>query len=143
MQIKRRFTTAGKSPYEKIPFRRATSEIKNPDGSVVFKCENFAVPEHWSAVAADILPRLLIDRLAVKVLPGAHQLGLVGQVGVRKDRRHRHHIDLVDLLFRWQREGVSHDDPGDRRVLEPIGRRIGKHGVGGRDALKRWKAAVS
>ena len=33
MQIKRRFTTAGKSPYEKIPFRRATSEIKNPDGS--------------------------------------------------------------------------------------------------------------
>ena len=43
MQIKRRFTTAGKSPYEKIPFRRATSEIKNPDGSVVFKLENFAV----------------------------------------------------------------------------------------------------
>jgi hypothetical protein len=44
MQIKRRFTTAGKSPYEKIPFRRATSEIKNPDGSVVFKLENFRRP---------------------------------------------------------------------------------------------------
>jgi ribonucleoside-diphosphate reductase alpha chain len=55
MQIKRRFTTAGKSPYEKIPFRRATSEIKNPDGSVVFRLENFEVPEHWSQVAADIL----------------------------------------------------------------------------------------
>src|SRR3979490_2997922 len=54
MQIKRRFTTAGKSPYEKVPFRRATSEIKNPDGSVVFKCENFAVPEHWSAGAGAI-----------------------------------------------------------------------------------------
>ena len=55
MQIKRRFTTAGKSPYEKIPFRRATSEIKNPDGSVVFRLADFAVPEHWSQVAADIL----------------------------------------------------------------------------------------
>ena len=44
MQIKRRFTTAGKSPYEKIPFRRATSEIKNPDGSVVFSLQDFAVP---------------------------------------------------------------------------------------------------
>ena len=55
MHIKRRFTTAGKSPYENIPFRRATSEIKNPDGSVVFRLENFEVPEHWSQVAADIL----------------------------------------------------------------------------------------
>jgi ribonucleoside-diphosphate reductase alpha chain len=55
MQIKRRFTAAGKSPYETIPFRRATSEIKNPDGSVVFRLQDFAVPEHWSQVAADIL----------------------------------------------------------------------------------------
>jgi ribonucleoside-diphosphate reductase alpha chain len=55
MQIKRRFTAAGKSPYESIPFRRATSEIKNPDGSVVFRLADFAVPEHWSQVAADIL----------------------------------------------------------------------------------------
>src|SRR5436190_1144874 len=65
MQIKRRFTTAGKSPYEKIPFRRATSEIKNPDGSVVFKCENFAVPEHWSAVAADILAQKYFRKAGV------------------------------------------------------------------------------
>ena len=65
MQIKRRFTTAGKSPYEKVPFRRATSEIKNPDGSVVFKCENFAVPEHWSAVAADILAQKYFRKAGV------------------------------------------------------------------------------
>ncbi len=55
MQIKRRFTKAGKSPYDKIPFRRAVSEIKNPDGSIVFRLENLEVPEHWSQVAADIL----------------------------------------------------------------------------------------
>src|SRR5437762_3179560 len=65
MQIKRRFTTAGKSPYEKVPFRRATSEIKNPDGSVVFKLENFAVPEHWSPVAADILAQKYFRKAGV------------------------------------------------------------------------------
>ena len=65
MQIKRRFTTAGKSPYANIPFRRATSEIKNPDGSVVFKLENFAVPEHWSQVAADILAQKYFRKAGV------------------------------------------------------------------------------
>src|SRR5688572_3898763 len=65
MQIKRRFTTAGKSPYEKIPFRRATSEIKNPDGSVVFRLEGFLVPEHWSQVAADILAQKYFRKAGV------------------------------------------------------------------------------
>ncbi len=65
MQITRRFTTAGKSPYDKIPFRRATSEIKNPDGSVVFRQEGFAVPEHWSPVAADILAQKYFRKAGV------------------------------------------------------------------------------
>ncbi len=65
MQIKRRFTTAGKSPYEKIPFRRATSEIRNPDGSVVFRLEGFLVPEHWSQVAADILAQKYFRKAGV------------------------------------------------------------------------------
>jgi ribonucleoside-diphosphate reductase alpha chain len=65
MQIKRRFTTAGKSPYEKIPFRRATSEIRNPDGSSVFRLEGFTVPEHWSQVAADILAQKYFRKAGV------------------------------------------------------------------------------
>ena len=65
MQIKRRFTTAGRSPYESIQFRRATSEIKNPDGSIVFRLENFAVPEHWSQVAADILAQKYFRKAGV------------------------------------------------------------------------------
>ena len=36
MHIARRFTTAGRDPYETVPFRTASSEIRNPDGSVVF-----------------------------------------------------------------------------------------------------------
>ena len=65
MKITRRFTEAGKSPYEKIAFRRATSEIKNPDGSVVFRLEGFEVPEHWSQVAADILAQKYFRKAGV------------------------------------------------------------------------------
>src|ERR1700761_2820400 len=35
MHIARRFTTAGQDPYARVAFRSATSEIRNPDGSVV------------------------------------------------------------------------------------------------------------
>jgi hypothetical protein len=34
MHIARRFTTAGQDPYASVPFRNATREIRNPDGSV-------------------------------------------------------------------------------------------------------------
>ena len=40
MRIERRHTTSGQSPYAGIDFRLTTSEIRNPDGSVVFKLEN-------------------------------------------------------------------------------------------------------
>ena len=36
MRIERRFTKDGQSPYAEIEFRLTASEIKNPDGSVVF-----------------------------------------------------------------------------------------------------------
>jgi ribonucleoside-diphosphate reductase alpha chain len=65
MKITRRFTTAGRSPYADIPFRRATSEIKNPDGSTVFKLEGFEVPEHWSQVASDILAQKYFRKAGV------------------------------------------------------------------------------
>ncbi|MEQ8510711.1 MAG: vitamin B12-dependent ribonucleotide reductase [Rhodospirillaceae bacterium] len=55
MRITRRFTTAGTSPYETIPFRTIKSEIKNPDGSVVFSQDAIMVPEEWSQVACDVL----------------------------------------------------------------------------------------
>ena len=65
MKITRRFTTAGKSPYESIEFRRATSEIKNPDGSIVFRLEGFEVPSDWSQVAADILAQKYFRKAGV------------------------------------------------------------------------------
>src|SRR3972149_5427081 len=65
MKITRRFTEAGKSPYASIAFRRATSEIKNPDGSIVFRLDGFDVPEDWSQVAADILAQKYFRKAGV------------------------------------------------------------------------------
>ena len=65
MKITRRFTVAGQSPYDSIPFREATSEIKNPDGSTVFKLEGLMVPEHWSQVAADIIAQKYLRKAGV------------------------------------------------------------------------------
>src|SRR5690348_297062 len=55
MRIERRNTSSGQSPYAGIDFRLTTSEIKNPDGSVVFHLDNVEVPTAWSQVASDVL----------------------------------------------------------------------------------------
>ena len=55
MRIERRYTKDGQSAYAGIEFRFTASEIRNPDGSVVFKLDNVEVPEFWSQVASDVL----------------------------------------------------------------------------------------
>ncbi len=55
MRIARRFTVAGQDPYQSIGFRKTTSEIRNPDGSIVFQLADIEVPAEWSQVACDIL----------------------------------------------------------------------------------------
>jgi len=55
MRIDRRFTDPKKGPYAGIKFRKTSSEIRNPDGSVVFQNSDIEVPADWSQVACDIL----------------------------------------------------------------------------------------
>jgi ribonucleoside-diphosphate reductase alpha chain len=55
MRIERRYTKEGQSPYAEIEFRLTTSEIRNPDGSVVFRADNVEIPTSWSQVASDVL----------------------------------------------------------------------------------------
>ncbi|MCR9134836.1 MAG: vitamin B12-dependent ribonucleotide reductase [Alphaproteobacteria bacterium] len=65
MRIERQFTKQGQSPYADIEFRKATSEIKNPDGSVVFRLENIDVPTQFSQVASDILAQKYFRKAGV------------------------------------------------------------------------------
>ncbi|HWK46713.1 MAG TPA: adenosylcobalamin-dependent ribonucleoside-diphosphate reductase, partial [Stellaceae bacterium] len=65
MRIARRFTREGQDPYADIPFTTATSEIRNPDGSVVFRLADIAVPQEWSQVACDILAQKYFRKAGV------------------------------------------------------------------------------
>ena len=65
MRIERHFTKEGQSAYAAIEFRKAISEIKNPDGSVVFRLENIDVPKQFSQVAADILAQKYFRKAGV------------------------------------------------------------------------------
>jgi ribonucleoside-diphosphate reductase alpha chain len=65
MRIERRFTKKGQSPYADIAFRETTSELKNPDGKLIFQLEGFLVPGQWSQVAADILAQKYFRKAGV------------------------------------------------------------------------------
>ena len=65
MRIERHYTKANTSPYADIAFRHATSEIRNPDGSIVFRLENIEVPQAWSQVASDVLAQKYFRKAGV------------------------------------------------------------------------------
>ncbi len=65
MRIERRYTKDGQPAYADIGFRLTTSEIRNPDGSVVFKLDNVEVPEFWSQVASDVLAQKYFRKAGV------------------------------------------------------------------------------
>jgi ribonucleoside-diphosphate reductase alpha chain len=67
MKIERRFTEAGKDAYAALSFRKTTSEIRNPDGSVVFQLKDIEVPASWSQVACDILAQKYFRKAGVPV----------------------------------------------------------------------------
>ena len=65
MRIERRYTKDGQSAYADIPFRLTASEIRNPDGSVVFHADDVEVPASWSQVAADVLAQKYFRKAGV------------------------------------------------------------------------------
>lgn len=65
MRIERRFTSAGQSPYASLEFRGAKSEIRNPDGSVVFSLDGIDIPASWSQVAADVIAQKYFRKAGV------------------------------------------------------------------------------
>ncbi|MGQ9797772.1 MAG: vitamin B12-dependent ribonucleotide reductase [Ignavibacterium sp.] len=49
-------------------FEKRTSEIRNPDGSIVFKMEDVYVPSQWSQVATDIIAQKYFRKAGVPKL---------------------------------------------------------------------------
>src|SRR5210317_2554961 len=65
MRVERRFTVEGKGPYAGVELRKATSEIKNPDGSIVFQLKDIEVPKSWSQVASDVIAQKYFRKAGV------------------------------------------------------------------------------
>ncbi|NCZ65087.1 MAG: vitamin B12-dependent ribonucleotide reductase [Rhodobacteraceae bacterium] len=67
MKIERKFTKAGQDAYADIEFVTTSSEIRNPDGTVVFHLENVEVPKSWSQVASDVIAQKYFRKAGVPV----------------------------------------------------------------------------
>ena len=73
MRIERHYTEAGASPYDRIPFATTRSEIRNPDGSIVFALDAIEVPAAWSQVAADVLAQKYFRKAGVPTRLKRHE----------------------------------------------------------------------
>ena len=106
MRINRHFTTAEHSPYEGIAFRQSASEIRNPDGSIVFHQEGIEVPQSWSQVACDVLAQKYFRKAGVPKL-----LRPVPEDGVPE--------------FLWRKTAASADVTGEHSAKQVFDRLAG------------------
>jgi len=65
MRIDRHFTGTESCPYAAQEWRTAVSEIRNPDGSIVFHMGDVEVPTSWSQVATDIIAQKYFRKAGV------------------------------------------------------------------------------
>ncbi len=65
MKIERKFTKAGQDAYAELDFITTVSEIRNPDGKVVFRLDDVEVPEGWSQVASDVIAQKYFRKAGV------------------------------------------------------------------------------
>ncbi|MBF0105022.1 MAG: vitamin B12-dependent ribonucleotide reductase [Deltaproteobacteria bacterium] len=71
MKVKRVFTKKEGTPYDGFKFVSRVSEVKNPDGSIVFHMDNVKVPEQWSQVATDVLAQKYFRKAGVPLVDEA------------------------------------------------------------------------
>jgi len=106
MRIRRQFTVENSSPYQGIAFRNASSEIRNPDGSVVFQQTDIEVPESWSQVACDVLAQKYFRKAGVP-----SDLKPVAEEGVPE--------------WLWRKEAASDEIVGERSAKQVFDRMAG------------------
>jgi len=77
MLINRLFTEAGKDPLSSFEFVKRVSEIRNPDGSIVFRMEDVTVPKQWSQVATDIIAQKYFRKAGIpKLIKKSNEKGI-------------------------------------------------------------------
>ena len=125
MKIERRYTQAGHDPYEGIEFEARVSEIRNPDGSVVFRADAVNVPTRWSQVATDVLAQKYFRKAGVPArtrrvaedgVPEWLQASVPDEAALAQlpeDQRHGSETDARQVFNRlagcWTYWGYRHD----------------------------------
>ena len=120
MKIARRFTREGACAYADIAFRETASEIRNPDGSVVFRLDAVEVPAAWSQVASDVLAQKYFRKKGVPA-----KLKQVPEQGVPE--------------FLWRSVADVDDLPEDERFGSEISARQVFDRLAGAWAYWGWK----
>ncbi len=102
MKIQRRFTTKKGGPYEGLSFVKRTSEIRNPDGNLVFQHKDLSVPADWSQVATDILAQKYFRKAAVPQVEGLEDVnwgyGKKADKSAFEESKGHSHNQLGDLI---------------------------------------------
>ncbi|WP_439817984.1 vitamin B12-dependent ribonucleotide reductase [Zavarzinia sp. CC-PAN008] len=136
MRIERRFTTSDKGAYADIAFRTTASEIRNPDGSIVFRAADIQVPAEWSQVASDVLAQKYFRKAGIpavlKPVPEdgvpawlwRHEADAEAIAKLPKDERTRGESKAVEVFDRlagtwtyWGWKGGYFDGEGDARAF--------------------------
>ncbi|MEN3238587.1 adenosylcobalamin-dependent ribonucleoside-diphosphate reductase [Methylobacterium ajmalii] len=133
MQIPRLYTTAGRDPYDLIPFRKATSEIRQPDGTVVFRLDGIDIPEKWSQVATDVLAQKYFRKAGVpKALAPVSEDGVpefllrhqaAEESGIGGETSAKQVFDRLAgcwTYWGWKGGYFGVTDPGDERSFEAV-----------------------
>ncbi|MEX0679805.1 MAG: vitamin B12-dependent ribonucleotide reductase [Balneolales bacterium] len=126
MKINTHFTkTFDDNPYKGIRFEARKSEIRNPDGSLVFLLEKVRVPSGWSQVATDIIAQKYFRKAGVPArLVKVHEKGvpkwlqrseadMAGLKSLKPDERYVPETDSRQVFDRlagaWAYWGWKHD----------------------------------
>ena len=125
-----------KTPFDTLKFDSRTSEIKNPDGSKVFRMENVQVPSTWSQVATDIIAQkyyrkagvpAVLKKVNEKGIPTWLQRSVADTAAIKhlpENERYTHELDSRQVFHRlagcWTYWGWKHeyfDTEADAKVF--------------------------
>ena len=121
INIERRFTTEGVSPYDTVEWSRRDSRITNPDGSIVFEMTDAEIPAAWSQVAADIMVSKYFRKAGVPQVDeeGNTILDEDGEPVTGPERSARQVIDRLASTWRWWGEENEYfSSSADAQIFE-------------------------
>jgi ribonucleoside-diphosphate reductase alpha chain len=120
VKVERRYTLPtqepGGDPYGGLRFVERRSEIRNPDGSVVFVMDDVVAPESWSQVAVDVLVQKYFRKRGVpqKDAGGNPLAGDDGEPVLGPERDARQVFErMADCWTSWARRHGTFDSDED------------------------------